>query len=120
MRNFMDRHLSKVVYVIRLITRYTMIYLGSISAHPRTVVLLLALSLILVAWSMNAPTTLLKPKSYKTEDFRTGDVIAAKALHERIDWPLAKTTFKHLGLGIAMAIGFYGLGLLFFQNGFPF
>lgn len=118
MRHVVDQNLSVILYFIRIPTRFAMIYLGSISANPRTAAFLMLLSLSLVAWAYNAPSTILKPKLVDAENFRTGDQFAARSFFERLDWPRIKSGATHAGAGLIMAVVFYTLGRVTFAGVF--
>lgn len=110
MRNFVDQNLGWIAHAIRVPTRFAMIYLGATAAGPMAALYLMLFSLALIAWAYDAPLRLLKPKSYKAENFRTGDEFQPATFLERLIWPRIKITAKHLGAAMGMTLGFYWLG----------
>ena len=50
MRDFIDSHMSLVLYLVRIPTRFLMIFLGAKNAPLHDVLYLMLFSLILVAW----------------------------------------------------------------------
>lgn len=101
MRNFIDRHIGIVLYVIRVPTRFFMIYLGSQNASVYDVIYFMLLSLVLIAWVQKAPVTLFRQA---VEGQPQRSVIG------RMNASLWRQLFSHLSLAILMASFFYFIG----------
>ena len=101
MRLFINTHITVILYLIRIPTRFLMIYLGSIQASIYDVAYFTFLSLILIGFVKNAPVSIFWP-SYT--DAYKGRWI------DRLNLPLCRALLIHLGSAGLMAGFFYGLG----------
>jgi len=114
MRHVVQKYNGIILYLIRIPTRFGVMYLGATDAGLSPVIELVLFSLCLVAWVNQAPTTLLKSTHASSENFRTGETIEAIPIWQRVIWSrLAKVT-EHLVAAFAMAFIFYAIGKFLF------
>lgn len=93
------------LYLVRIPTRFIVIYLGAKNANIIDVIYVVLFSLLLIAWIKDAPASLLK-KTYCMPD--TGTWI------QRIDFRLLRQLFINLGSATIMAVLFYSAGKYLF------
>ncbi|WP_427453063.1 hypothetical protein [Litorimonas sp. WD9-15] len=114
MRDFVQKYEKLVLYLIRIPTRFLMMYLGANDSGIVSAIQLTLFSLCLIACVKRAPTTLLRPQILAHENFRTGQTVKPNTVWQRLDWNRLKLTAKHFVSAFAMAAIFYSLGKFLF------